>query len=128
VVADYRVRIQIRDELEKKYIRNQNQPSAAHIAFQLAFCYQIGFGVKSDDNASSIWLEKSNKQSEDLEVEKKTVRPAGWKSKWMLELGERLVKANVIHEYRTWGLDKLEEARTEYESNDSTSPDGPGLG
>lgn len=49
VQADYRVRIQIRQRLETNYVGNRNEPIAAHIAFQLAFCYQIGFGVNSDD-------------------------------------------------------------------------------
>ena len=113
--VDYRVRIQIRECLENKYFGNQNQPFAANIAFQVAFCYQIGFGIKSDDNASRIWLEKSNKRSEDLEVEKEAVQHANWTSKSKFEFGGKFLKVNIMHEYRTWGLNQLEEARRECE-------------
>ena len=58
--SDYRVRTQIRECLENNYFKNQNEPFATHIAFQLAFCYQIGFGVKSDDNKCHMWLETPN--------------------------------------------------------------------
>ena len=45
--VDYRVRTQIRECLEINFLKYQSQPFAAHIAFQLAFCYQIGFGVNA---------------------------------------------------------------------------------
>ena len=114
VVADYRVRIQIRDSLENNYLRNQYRSFATHIAFQLAFCYRIGFGVKSNHNKSHIWLEQSDKQLNDLEVEKEAVRPAKWKNGRMRGLSG-LVLVDLSHEYRTYGLVKLEEARKEYE-------------
>jgi hypothetical protein len=79
MAADYRVRRQIRDSIENSYFRNQHKPLAADIAFQIAFCYKIGFGVKSDDNECHKWLEKSNKQLDDLKTEKEAVRPATWK-------------------------------------------------
>jgi len=102
--------MQIKDSLEKKY--NNNQPFATNIAFQIAFCFLIGFGIKSDDNACYLWLEKSNKQPNDLKIEKEAVQqPVSWKSGRLNEL----VTVNLVHEYRTWGWNKLEEARKEYE-------------
>ena len=112
--ADYRVRTQIRECLEDSYFRNQNQPFAAHIAFQLAFCYQIGFGVKSNDNTCHMWLGKSAKQADDLKTENEAVQPARWKSGRMQGY-EGLVWANLIHEYRTQGLKNLYQARVECE-------------
>ena len=111
---DYHVRTQIRECLEIKYFRNHKQPFAAHIAFQLAFCYQIGFGVESDDSTSHMWLRKSAKQSDDLEAEKEAVQPARWKSSRMQGY-EGLVWVDLIHEYRTQGLENLENARVECE-------------
>jgi len=114
VEADYRVRAQIRDSLEKTYFSNQNQPFATHIAFQVAFCYMIGFGVKSDDNKCHMWLEKSSKYLDDLKVEKETVRPTAWKNARISCLtNPDTVK--LIEEYRAWGSLKLEEARRQYE-------------
>ena len=112
--VDYRVRTQIRECLEINYFRNQSQPFAAHIAFQLAFCYQIGFGVKSNDSACYMWLRKSAKQPDDLKTEKETVQPARWKSGRMQGY-EGLVGVDLIHEYRTQGLKNLYQARAECE-------------
>ena len=80
ISVDYRVRTQVRECLEINYSKNQNQPFAAHIAFQLAFCYHVGFGVKSNDNTCHVWLDRSNKQPEDLMAEEKAVQPAMWKT------------------------------------------------
>jgi tetratricopeptide (TPR) repeat protein len=114
MVADYRVRTQIRYSLENSYFINKSQPFAPHIAFQVAFCYQIGFGAKSDVNKCRIWLARSDKQPEDLKLEKVAVQPARWKSQRMRNL-YRQNKINIVHEYRTTGLNKLKEAREEYE-------------
>jgi hypothetical protein len=103
MAVDYRVRTQIKGSLENNYIWNRNQPSATQIAFQLAFCYRIGFGTKSDENQSYIWLAKSAKRSEDLSAEKDAVRPASWKNgrRKIREFNEILDEFDLIHEYRT---------------------------
>ena len=108
------MRKQIRECLEISYSSNQNQPFAAQIAFQLAFCYHIGFGVKSDNNTCHVWLDKSDKQLEDLKAEEKAVQPVRWKSGRMQGY-EGLVWADLIHEYRTQGLKTLDQAREECE-------------
>jgi hypothetical protein len=110
VDADYRVRPQIKDSLEQNYLRNQNQSFAAHIAFQ------IGFGVKSNDNKCHMWLGKSNKQLDDPKLIKEAVQPTNWRSARMCNRdlnGD--VTVDLIHEYKTWGLNKLGEARIVYE-------------
>jgi len=107
--ADYRVRTEIRHSLEKNYCRNQNQPFATHIAFQVAFCYQVGFGIKSHENKCHMWLEKSNIQSHNLKIEKEAVQLASWRSGKMNGL-RGLIQVDLIHEYRTCGLDKMREA------------------
>jgi hypothetical protein len=74
VEADYRVRIRIREDLESSYSRNKSRNCAANIAFQLAFCYKIGFGVKSDGFQCDRWLENAGRQTNDFEEEKGIVR------------------------------------------------------
>ncbi|KAF8535484.1 hypothetical protein BDD12DRAFT_892616 [Trichophaea hybrida] len=112
--ADYRVRTQIRESLENNYIRNQNQPFADDIAFQVAFCYHIGFGVKSDENTCNMWLEKSNKQLNDLRIAIDSVQPAKCQREGIRGQNS-LVKVDLIHEYRRWGLNKLQQAREQCE-------------
>ena len=114
MTTDYRVRTQIRECLENNYFKNQNEPFAAHIAFQLAFCYQIGFGVKSDDNTCNMWLGKSTKQLDDLATEKAAVQPARWKMGGIPGY-DGFVPVDLIHEYRTQGLRAVDQAREECE-------------
>jgi len=124
VEVDYLLRTQIRESLEKNFFGNQSQPFAANIAFQVAFCYQIGFGVKANDVQRDIWLVKSQKQLDTLQHEKKAVRDKHWKNEGMVRLlNERhLHEINLAHEYRLRGRKELEEARKEYEreANDIT--------
>jgi hypothetical protein len=123
--VDYRVRIQIIQSLENSYFNNTNQRFAANIAFQVAFCYQIGFGVKSNEIQRCLWLERSFRKPDDLKIEKDAVRPARWKSKRMRELNG-LVHIDLIHEYRISGLNKLDEACNQYERevSDTASLEG----
>ena len=114
MTVDYRVRTQIRECLEINYFNNQNQPFATHIAFQLAFCYQIGFGVKSNDSTSNMWLGKSAKQPDDLRTEKEAVQPARLKMGGIREY-DGFVSVDLTHEYRAQGLKALDKAREECE-------------
>ena len=108
------MRIQIRECLENNYFKDQAEPFAAHIAFQLAFCYQIGFGVKSDDNTCQMWLKKGAKQLDDLKTEKAAVQPARWKMGGIPGY-DGFVPVDLIHEYRTQGLRAVDQAREECE-------------
>ena len=111
---DYRVRTQIRECLEINYSRNRDQPFAAHIAFQLAFCYHVGFGIESNNDTCYMWLDKSNKRPDDLEAEKKAVQPARWGGGGMPG-HDGFVWVDLTHEYRTQGLKTLDQAREECE-------------
>ncbi|KAF8245666.1 kinase-like protein [Wilcoxina mikolae CBS 423.85] len=114
MAADYRVRIQIKQSLENNYSKNRDQPIAVNIAFQVAFCYLIGFGVKSNDIQCRIWLESSMRKPDQLEIEKEAVQPARWKNERMRELNG-IVHVDLNHEYRVSGFNKLEEACKAYE-------------
>jgi tetratricopeptide (TPR) repeat protein len=114
IVADYRVRTRIRENLEINYFRQENQPIAAQIAFQLAFCYRIGFGVKSDGSKCDMWLGKSNRHSDDFKIEKEVVRPTIWKKGRMSRING-LMTVDNIYEYRTWRRNTLQEALAENE-------------
>ena len=112
--VDYRVRTQIRECLEINFLKHQSQPFAAHIAFQLAFCYQIGFGVKSNDDMCHMWLGKSAKQPDDLRSEREVVQPARWKMGG-IQGYHGSASVDLIHGYRTQGLKTLDQAREECE-------------
>ncbi|KAL9076812.1 MAG: hypothetical protein Q9161_000797 [Pseudevernia consocians] len=42
-------------------------------AVQLAFCYNVGFGIRSDHEMAQYWVDKSERELEDLEEEKDEV-------------------------------------------------------
>jgi hypothetical protein len=46
-----------------------NPASSREAAFQLAFCYQVGFGVRKDDERSQAFLSQSLRQHEELNLE-----------------------------------------------------------
>src|SRR5436189_218614 len=103
--ADYRVRTHIRKCLEKSYARSQHP----NIAFQVAFCYQIGFGVKSDESQRDIWLERSNRLLNDLEDEKKaaSTRRSVKNGKVRKLLSEGFLdNFDLVYGYRIWGPKK----------------------
>jgi hypothetical protein len=37
-------------------------------AYQLAFCYKVGFGAPSNKEQSRYWLQKAERPAEDLEI------------------------------------------------------------
>jgi hypothetical protein len=73
--CDYRVRTHILSRLQDSYSINHKQPSTAKIAFQIAFCYHVGFGVKSDAAQSEKWPKKANKRQAELEGKKEVPLP-----------------------------------------------------
>jgi hypothetical protein len=96
--ADYCVQVEIRDSIEKKYLRNYNQPFAAHIAYQITLYYWIGFGVKSDDAKAHIWLQKSNHLPVDWNNTTVVMRPA--RRSGRMRGFNALALVNLIHEYQ----------------------------
>jgi tetratricopeptide (TPR) repeat protein len=62
-LCDYRVRIHIRKCLEELYRETQNSSildAESNIAFQLALCYYIGFGVRRDEEKANCLLKQHN--------------------------------------------------------------------
>jgi hypothetical protein len=49
-----------------------------------------------------MWLQKSNKQHEDLMMEKEAVQPNKLKSERIRDL-DRFVKVKLIRKYQAWG-------------------------
>ncbi|KAH8723428.1 hypothetical protein GQ44DRAFT_656653 [Phaeosphaeriaceae sp. PMI808] len=75
-LADYRIRRHIRAMLEEREAANND----SILAFQLAFCYQIGFGGSRDETKSMNMLKKSGKTTLELDeaitrIEKRTKTP-----------------------------------------------------
>src|SRR5271170_3081090 len=71
--ADYRLRSYIAKCLKDKASDIESNPgyeaSSREAAFQLAFCYQVGFGVRKDDERSQAFLSQSLRQQEELNRE-----------------------------------------------------------
>ncbi|KAL9120619.1 MAG: hypothetical protein Q9187_002827 [Circinaria calcarea] len=70
---DYRVWTHIIRCLKKRAENSPKDASAQNAAFQLAFCYSIGFGVRRDDQKVQLWLNQSQRNGDDLEVEKRAL-------------------------------------------------------
>src|SRR5271155_2136506 len=67
--SDYRVRSYIRRCLEHRVLNiatDSRTRDAGNLAFQLAFCYKIGFGVARSDQKSQEMLLKSGRAQEEL--------------------------------------------------------------
>ena len=47
-------------------------------AFQLAFCYSVGFGIRSDHEMAQYWVAKGKRELEDLDEEKDEVADSGF--------------------------------------------------
>ena len=47
-------------------------------AFQLAFCYSVGFGIRSDHEMAQYWVDKGKRELEDLDEEKDEVADFGF--------------------------------------------------
>src|SRR5437762_2907169 len=71
--SDYRVRCHIARCLENRVLsckRTQNnQDILQETAFELAVCYEVGFGVVKDDQIAQDWLQKSQRQDGELRHE-----------------------------------------------------------
>ena len=83
--------------------------------FQLAFYYEIGFGVRRDNEQVRLWLEKSLKNENDLQREKDALEPGVWDMRyhsgkvdsWLHQ--DFPMATDHVHEYRrTSSLAKIE--------------------
>jgi len=70
--------------------------------------------VKSDNNECQLWLQKANKQLDNLKIEKEAVILES-ENRGRVHRLNGLMSVDLIDEYRTWGLDQLQDARKEYE-------------
>ena len=68
--SDYRVRSQIANRLEERLSqspRSFSSVSTRNVAYQIALCYELGFGVKRDDHKSMEGLHSSGRTRIDIE-------------------------------------------------------------
>ncbi|KAK2836994.1 hypothetical protein FQN49_006514 [Arthroderma sp. PD_2] len=75
--SDYRLRSRIATALEERfhmYAEEDQHNLLGDSAFQLAFCYSVGFGVSRNDLESAKWLELSGRNSAELEYEIDTAK------------------------------------------------------
>lgn len=47
-------------------------------AFQLAFCYSVGFGIRTDHEMAQYWVDKGKRELEELDEEKDEVSDFGF--------------------------------------------------
>ncbi|KAL8916132.1 MAG: hypothetical protein Q9172_006438 [Xanthocarpia lactea] len=66
MLAHHRVRKYIFKCMEHRARNDSSKTQRYHAMFQTAFCYRTGFGVPSNDDVSSAWLEESQKSVQDL--------------------------------------------------------------
>ena len=114
--TDYRTWGHIATKLERHCENSNSRESAFNAAFQLALCYSIGFGVPRNEQKLNFWLQKSQRPREDLETEKRMLKPRAIKShqvrSWFNEgFGAQL---NHVHEYQKLG--SLEASRIDYQN------------
>src|SRR5947199_10404755 len=76
--ADFRVRKLVAGCLELKASNSSCTPCTLAAAFELAFCYKIGFGVPLDDDKSQSWLKRSGRYPKALEAEMSNIRGFGY--------------------------------------------------
>lgn len=106
IQTDCKVWSQIAKSLERHAKYSPNEASIQNAAFQLAFCYSIGFGVRRNDDKKKIWLERSQRQGIDLENEKRRLDPDIWD--WLPKSAKIRSWENagffssfdIVHEYR----------------------------
>lgn len=68
--TDYRVWSQVLTSLERHVEPSSNAKSTMNAAFQIAFCYRLGFGARRNPSKSALWLKRSQKDTTDLQREK----------------------------------------------------------
>ena len=71
--ANYVVRKVIVENLQQKAKSSPCLPCRENASFQLAFCYHVGFGIRSDHSMAQHWVEKAKRELEDLDDEKDEV-------------------------------------------------------
>ena len=82
------VRKVIVENLQQKAESSPCATCKANAAFQLAFCYYVGFGIRSDHEMAQHWVNKGERELGDLEEEKdEVVDFCLYSNKRVIELG-----------------------------------------
>jgi tetratricopeptide (TPR) repeat protein len=74
MIGDFRLWRSIFNGLETQAKLHPNRRCQSNAAFQLAFCYQIGFGCDRCGSQSLSWLDRSGRCAEDLDHEVKFIQ------------------------------------------------------
>src|SRR5436305_15334282 len=113
--ADFRVRELVAECLELKASNSSCTPCKQAAAFELAFCYKIGFGVLLDDDKSQSWLKRSGRYPKELEVEMSNIPSFGYNNNTIVLLQSEGYSISIDHpnEYRIAGR-HLREVELEY--------------
>ena len=100
--ADFRVRELVAECLELKASNSSCAPCKQAAAFELAFCYKIGFGVPLDDNKSQSSLKRSGRYPKELEAEMSNIRSFGYNNNKIALLRSEGYSISIDHsnEYR----------------------------
>ena len=103
--ADFRVRELIAECLELKASNSSCTPCTLAAAFELAFCYKIGFGFPLDDDKSQSWLKRSGRYPKELELEMSNIRSFGYNNNTIALLRNEGYSISIDHpnEYRIGG-------------------------
>jgi hypothetical protein len=64
---DIRIRQQVTKSLLARFASCNQGDWRQDVAFEVAFCFKIGFGVSAKDSAADMWLDRSGKQQHDLQ-------------------------------------------------------------
>ena len=127
--TDYRVSRHITASLQR-HAQRSNDISGLNAAFQLAFCYSIGFGVRRNEGLANHWLERSQRSREDLDAERRMVEPTAieWTAKsgtvrsWLVYIAA----PNLGRQYEKLGC--LETSRVAYQEAIQDSEESLGDG
>ena len=115
MITHPRVRKYIFACLENKATGHAGGTHRSSAAFQLAFCYKIGFGTPSNERVSQHWLQETVHSAEDLDLRiqwaKKTVRRNDWRNGNLVSL----IINGILTEDATWlNTENLEVLEAEY--------------
>src|SRR5207248_10663878 len=100
--AEFRVRKLVAECLE---LKASNSSCTLAAAFELAFCYKIGFGVPLDDDKSQCWLKRSGRYPKELEAEMSNISTFGYNNNTitLLQSGGHSIFIDHPNEYRKEG-------------------------
>jgi tetratricopeptide (TPR) repeat protein len=115
-VADYRLREYVAACLRDEASGCTSENCRRNAAFQLAFCYMTGFGLRRDEGAAFRWIEQSGKTINDMmaTIEMAAVAYEPYRNQHVVKLISEGYLHQIDHanEYRNLGL--LEDSERYY--------------